>query len=276
MLRTRPELDPIQETLLLTLQARALDATMATPILGDARQAELAERLDYDFTKLKLKPSLICGTALRAKKLDDAVRRFTTAHPTAVVLDLGCGLDTRMLRCEPPAGVDWYDVDYPEVIDLRSRLLPQDSYLLGTDLTKPGWTSALPPDRPTMIIAEGLLPFLPGDSFQTMIREATTHFPTGELALNGYTRFAAWAMKYHPSIKALGIRAAQGFDDPHGPETWNAHLTLIDEQLLTRAPEITLFPQPLRALTRATSRSAALSRQANRILRYAFQHHPAL
>ncbi|MFG3621483.1 class I SAM-dependent methyltransferase [Nocardia sp. NPDC047654] len=270
MLRIRPDLDPIQETLLLTLQARALDAATRTPILGDTQQAELADRIDYDFTKLKLKPSLICGTALRAKKLDDAVRAFTLTHRNAVVLDLGCGLDTRMLRCDPSADVDWYDLDYPEVIELRGQLLPHSSHLLGVDLTQPGWTQQLPADRPAMIVAEGLLPFLPGDAFHTLIREATTHFPTGELALNGYTRFAAWAMKYHPSIKALGIRAAQGFDDPHEPETWDARLTLIEEQLLTRAREVALFPQPLRAITRATALSPQLSRQANRILRYAF------
>ncbi|MGW4089336.1 class I SAM-dependent methyltransferase [Nocardia sp. NPDC004750] len=270
MHRIRPDLDPIQETLLLTLRARALDATTRTPILGDNRQAELADRIDYDFAKLKLKPSLICGTALRAKKLDDAVRAFTATHRNAVVLDLGCGLDTRMLRCDPSAGVDWYDIDYPEVIEMRGQLLPHSSHLLGVDLTQPGWTEQLPADRPAMLVAEGLLPFLPGDTFHTLIREATTHFPAGELALNGYTRFAAWAMKYHPSIKALGISAAQGFDDPREPETWGAHLTLIEEQLLTRAPEVALFPQPLRAITRATALSPTLSRQANRILRYAF------
>ncbi len=270
MLRIRPDLDPIQETLLLTLQARALDATMRTPILGDTRQAELADRIDYDFTKLKLKSGLICGTALRAKKLDDAVRAFTAMHQNAVVLDLGCGLDTRMLRCDPPADVDWYDIDYPEVIELRRQLLPHSSHLLGVDLTQPGWTQQLPADRPAMIVAEGLLPFLPGDSFHIMIREATTHFASGELALNGYTRFAAWAMKYHPSIKAIGIGAAQGFDDPHEPETWDAHLTLIEEQLIIHAREVALFPQPLRALSHTIALSPKLSRQANRILRYAF------
>jgi O-methyltransferase involved in polyketide biosynthesis len=42
-----------------------------------------------------------------------------------------------------------------------------------------------------MIVAEGLLQFLPGDSFQNMIRELTAHLSTGEIAFNGYTRFSA-------------------------------------------------------------------------------------
>ncbi|GAA4605520.1 O-methyltransferase involved in polyketide biosynthesis [Actinoplanes octamycinicus] len=270
MQRLRLRLDPLRETLLLTLYARALDAGLAHPILGDAHSAGIADAIDYDFAKLDLKPSLVCGTALRAKKLDEAVRRFADRHPDAVVLDLGCGLDTRVLRCDPPPGVDWYDVDFPDVVDLRPRFLPDRSVRIGADLTAPGWLGPLPRDRPAMIVAEGLLPFLPGDTFQRMTRELTAHFRTGELAINGYTRFAAWSMRYHPTIKAIGITAAQGFDDPREPETWDAGLRLVEEQLLARAPEVADFPQPLRAATRLMSHSTTLSRQGTRVLRYRF------
>jgi hypothetical protein len=75
-------LDPVQETSLLTLYARALDSRAPAPILGDTLSAEIADRIDYDFARLKLKPSLVASTALRARKLDDIVRRFVTAHPT--------------------------------------------------------------------------------------------------------------------------------------------------------------------------------------------------
>ena len=270
MQRLRLDLDPLRETLLLTLYARALDTKLPQPILGDTHSAGIADTIDYDFAKLKLKPSLVCGTALRAKKLDESVRTFVAGHPDAVVLDLGCGLDTRVLRCDPPAGVDWYDVDFPDIVDLRPQFLPDRSLRIGADLTTPGWLDPLPRDRPAMIVAEGLLPFLPGDTFQRMTQELTAHFNTGELAINGYTRFAAWSMKYHPTIKAIGITAAQGFDDPHDPEAWNAGLTMVEEQLLTRAPEVADFPQPLRAATRLMSHSTALSRQGTRILRYRF------
>ncbi|MFI6921167.1 class I SAM-dependent methyltransferase [Nonomuraea spiralis] len=270
MHRWRPRLGLLQETLLLTLYARALDAGLPGPILGDELSAELAGRIDYDFGKLKVKPSLVVSTALRARMLDDVVRAFVTAHPGCVVLDLGCGLDTRMRRCDPPPDVDWYDVDFPDVVEVRSEQLPGRSHLVGADLTGSGWLAGVPDDRPAVIVAEGLLPFMPGDSFQAMTRELTRHFPSGEFAINGYTRFAAWAMKYHPTIRALGIRAAQGFDDAREPESWSAGLELVEEQLLTRAPEVARFPQPLRALTRLTALSTAVSRQGARVLRYRF------
>lgn len=267
-------LDPVQETLLLTLYARALDNRAQPPILHDFRSAEIADRIagdtGYDFAKFKLKPNLIATTALRAKRLDDVVRRFVAAHPDAIVLDLGCGLDTRVARCAPPAGVDWYDIDLPEVTELRREYLSERSHIVDADLTKPGWTHILPGDRPAMIVAEGLLPFMPGTTFQTMLRELTGHLPAGEFALNGYTRFAAWALKYHPSIKALGIDGAQGFDDAREPERWNAGLTLVEEQLLSRDPEVAAFPPSVRRLTHLAARSAGLSRQGTRVLTYRF------
>jgi hypothetical protein len=45
---------------------------------------------------------------------------------------------------------------------------------------------------------------------------------------------------------------------------------MVEEQLLTRAPEVADFPQPLRAATRLMSHSTTLSRQGTRILRYRF------
>lgn len=270
MQRTRLTLNPIEETMLLTLYLKALDSKLPVPMLGDSRSADLIDQIDYDFTKLKVNPSLIYSTGLRTKWLDDTVRAFVAEHPNAVVLDLGCGLDPRVFRCDPPAGVDWYDIDFPDVADLRPQFLPHRSHPLGADLTRLDWLDDLPRERPTMIVAEGVAPFLPGDSFKALTRSLTTHFATGELAFNSYTRFASWAMKYTPAIKAIGVTAARGFDDPHEPETWGAGLTLVEEQFITRAPEVAAFPPAVRALTRLMAKSNALSRQGARILRYRF------
>ena len=65
-------------------------------------------------------------TALRAKMLDDRARTFISEHPDAVVVALGAGLDTGMLPVAPPATVDWYNVDLPNVIALRNELVPGD------------------------------------------------------------------------------------------------------------------------------------------------------
>jgi O-methyltransferase involved in polyketide biosynthesis len=74
---------------------------------------------------LKLPSGAAISLPVRAKHLDGWTREFLAAHPRSTVLHLGCGLDTRVYRVDPPAGARWYDVDLPAVIelpDLVSRL----------------------------------------------------------------------------------------------------------------------------------------------------------
>jgi len=138
---TLPAFTPMQQSLFLTLCGRALDNRSPHPILADTVAEELVRKLHYDCGRFRLSASPILNIALRAKKLDQVAQGFITRHPDAVALDLGAGLDTRMFRINPPATVDWYDVDYPEVITARQQLLPDraNAHGIGADLTDPDW-----------------------------------------------------------------------------------------------------------------------------------------
>jgi O-methyltransferase involved in polyketide biosynthesis len=74
------------------------------------------------------------------------------------VVSLGAGLDTAMQRVGPPATVDWYSVDLPNVIVLRDEVLPASDRAcsVAASLADDGWTDQIPSDRPTMLIADGL------------------------------------------------------------------------------------------------------------------------
>jgi O-methyltransferase involved in polyketide biosynthesis len=98
-------LTPVEDSLFLTLYLRALDARSSVPLLGDARSADLAGQLGYDFSRQKALRNQVLDLALRTKRLDDLVRGFVARNRDAVVLDLGCGLDPRVIRCRPPDGV---------------------------------------------------------------------------------------------------------------------------------------------------------------------------
>ncbi|GAA4774059.1 class I SAM-dependent methyltransferase [Actinomycetospora chlora] len=264
-------LTPVQESLFLTLHLRALDARSADPILGDTASADLADALDHDFSPQRTQRSVVLDLATRTKVLDDLVRRFTARRPDAVVVDLGCGLDTRVLRCAPPPGVDWYDVDFPVVTALRDRYLPGVSHAVGADLTDRGWFEVLPADRPTMLVADGLVAFLRDDDLHGLLRGLTGHLAGGEFATNAYSPFAMWASRYTAAFRAIGLTAAStGFLDPHEPERWDAGLTLVEELLLARSPEIARYPPLLRAFTLLCARSTRVSREGNRVLRYRF------
>ncbi|WP_241564411.1 class I SAM-dependent methyltransferase [Nonomuraea polychroma] len=97
--------------------------------------------------------------ALRARFIDRWAAEFLATHPDATVLHLGCGLDTRFHRLAPPPTVRWYDVDYPEVVELRGRLFPErPGYtMIGSSVTELTWLDQVPADRPVLVVAEGLL-----------------------------------------------------------------------------------------------------------------------
>ena len=268
-----PAFTPIEQTLYLTLCGRVLDNHLPDPILSDPMAGQLVTRLGYDCGRFHLSTSPIINIAHRAKKLDEIARRFIARHPDAVGLDLGAGLDNRVFRIDPPATADWYDVDYPEVIAARQRLLPRRAHAhgIGADLTDPDWLDAIAGDRPAVIVADGLLAFLTQDDMIALLRRLVDHFPSGEIAFNGYTRFAIWAARhYHGTQSVADLIRSPGFDDPHQPERWNPRLHLVKEILLTREPEVAQFPPALRWFTRLSAHSAALSRRGTTVLHYRF------
>jgi O-methyltransferase involved in polyketide biosynthesis len=270
---TLPAFTPMQETLFLTLCGRVLDNRSPHPILADTMAGQIVRTLDCDCARFRLSASPIVNIAHRAKKLDQVAQQFITRNPNAVALDLGVGLDTRMFRIAPPATVDWYDIDFPEVITARRQLLPDraNAHGIGTDLTDPTWLDAIPTHRPAVIVADGLLAFLTQDDMISLLNRLISHFPSGEVAFNGYTGFAIWAAKhYHGTQSVADLIRSPGFDDPREPERWNPSLKLVKEILLTREPEVAEFPLALRLFTRLAAHSAAWSRRGTTVLHYRF------
>jgi O-methyltransferase involved in polyketide biosynthesis len=185
----------------------------------------------------------------------------------------GRALDHHQPHPIPPAGVDWYDIDFPEVIAARHQLPPPhpNGHTIATDLTDSTWLDAIPAGRPAVIVADGLMAFLAPDDMITLLNRLIGHFPSGEVAFNGYSRFAIWAARhYHGTQSVAGLIRSPGFDDPREPERWNARLKLVKEILLTREPEVAKFPSALRWFTRLAAHSTAVSRRGTTVLHYRF------
>lgn len=94
-----------QEPYLMTFYGKVMDARVENSILGDTFADQAARRIDFDFTKLWLPEGAAITLPMRAKHLDGWVREFLAAHPESTVLHLGCGLDSRVFRIDPPASV---------------------------------------------------------------------------------------------------------------------------------------------------------------------------
>ena len=136
---------PPQTTLAL-LYAKALDADAVHPILGDQYAKAAVAQIDYDWTRTTIKARSAPSVTIRTAHFDNWVRQFLAVHPRSTVLHLGCGLDARAHRLNPGPDVDWYDVDYPEIIALRESIYPgRDHYtMVAASVTDPEWMSRVP------------------------------------------------------------------------------------------------------------------------------------
>lgn len=180
-----------KKTLLIPLYARALDSRSKRPILGDRKSDEIVRMIDYDFESLR---GLGDGNVMvvRARQIDEWVREFLRSNPDAVVLNLGCGLDTRVTRIRPPPRVSWFDMDYPEVIAERRRFYSDaEGYrMLESSVTEQSWLEKVPAGRPAMIVAEGVLEYLTEEKVGSLLNRLTDHFPRGQIVFDVMNSFA--------------------------------------------------------------------------------------
>jgi len=270
---TLPTFTPLEESLFLTLYARALDHRRPRPILGDAVADQIVHTLAYDYDALHPDTNLILNVALRARKIDQVASAFLARHPGAIGLDLGAGLDTRAARLDPPPTADWYDLDLPAVADARRQLVPErpDTHVIAADVRDPAWLDAVPTDRPAVIVADGLMGFLSEDELVTLWNRLVAHFPAGEIVFTSYTRFAIWLARHARGTKSVArLVRFPGMDDPREPETWNSKLHLVREILLSREPEVAEFPAGWRRYHRLAAHSTAWSRTGTIVLHYRF------
>ncbi|MDC0673041.1 class I SAM-dependent methyltransferase [Nannocystis radixulma] len=220
-----------KETLLITLYARAGESKLPDSLLHDEHAARAVERVDYDFSKLKVDRNMMIGVSLRAHIFDGWTREFLARHPQATVLHLGCGLDSRVFRVDPGPGVRWFDVDYPEVIELRRRLYParNDYTMIAASVTDPGWLESVPADRPTLIVAEGLFMYVGVEAVPWLIERLVTRFPGGELAFDGFSKLGARMVLRHQAVKATGASMHWTIEDPHELERQIPRLELLTD-----------------------------------------------
>jgi O-methyltransferase involved in polyketide biosynthesis len=113
------DLTGVRATAPIELYARWLDSTERHPILGN-RWPRMSwngsTSTSPQFDSMAADPFAV---GVRSRVLDDWVREFLAAHPGAVVLDLGCGLASRVFRVDPAAGHCWYDLDFPDAIEVK-------------------------------------------------------------------------------------------------------------------------------------------------------------
>lgn len=259
------------ETLLLTLYGRAVDAGRPDPILGDAMAVQAVDRLDYDFARTRTSTAIAAAVAARAAFFDDWTRRFLADHQRATVLQLAAGLDSRPWRIDPGPEVDWYDVDFPEVIALRRELFPERARytMIAASVVDDGWLDQVPQEYPVFVLAEGLTPYLEPERGRRLFRRLVDHFASGVVAVDVHSTAAIRMQRWNPGLRSLGAQLLWGFDDPHELERADPRLHLAEAVDALYAPHTERLPWSTR-MTAALLKPFPRLRNLGMYVRYEF------
>src|SRR6476469_591737 len=268
-----------KETMLMTLSGRAIQSQWKDPILRDPWAEEAMRHIDYDLSKQltgvaswsmwkDIGPAII---ATRAATFDLLTTRYLADHPEATVLHVGCGMDSRVFRVDPPASVRWVDVDYPDVIDLRSQLFGERAayHLIGAPLDKLRWLDEVPRDRPGLLIAEGVLHYLSETEVKALLNAVVAHFPSGQLIFDICNPFIV--KRAGANVGGTGATYKWGLDDPRDITQLEPKLALVKEFRPSEQVAFSRFPFWWRVLYRVQEVNPTL-RRMERIIVYRYEN----
>jgi methyltransferase (TIGR00027 family) len=245
------DISDVSTTLLLTLYSHALESQSKDPILRDLKAEAIAAKLNKELEKSnnrlyrklaegKIDRNLIVHIALRAKKYDEYVRNFLEQSPDGVVVNIGCGLDTRFWRVDN-GKVNFYDLDFPEVIDIKRKLCGESKRyrMLPSSVLDYEWISEVSGRNagPFIFVAEGVFMYLAKEDVKTLVLKIQKQFPGSELVAEVFNNF--WLQKRWKWLISLklekefhlgkGADFQSGLESGKEMESWGPGIEFIDE-----------------------------------------------
>jgi methyltransferase (TIGR00027 family) len=177
--------------------SRALASKQPNPLIDDPFADALVKavgldhcnrmadgELDFSDDPLFNRERMCEQIAVRTRFFDDVFTQAVSAGIRQAVI-LASGLDTRAYRLPWPPDAVVFEIDQPQVIEFKSRVLASlgavaaaDHRTVAIDL-RDDWSTALrdngfDPTQPTAWIAEGLLVYLPPDAQDRLFDNITT------------------------------------------------------------------------------------------------------
>jgi O-methyltransferase involved in polyketide biosynthesis len=240
----------IAHTAFITLYCHALETLSDNPILVDPKSVEIATELNktLSLSNDPLDRILVSGTldkrlvvhiALRAKKYDDYVQDFLRRSPNGVVVNIGCGLDSRFLRIDN-GHVIFYDLDVPEVIAIKKTFFTEIEryHFIASSILDYDWmVPVLKHNGPFLFLAEGVFMYLDRVDVRSLVLKLQEQFPGSELVCEVIN--SIW-LKF-PLKKILEFKLQwemhmgkdatfrSGIQDNREMEQWHSGIQFLDE-----------------------------------------------
>ena len=187
----------VQETLILPLYSRKLCTELYPNLYRDETAVHLLDLIDYDFSEAeKNSHSLMqrfgaLEVAMRQSDLAFEVQAYLKKHPSAAVVNLGCGLDNTGRACDN-GRCKIYNLDFPDVIALRQQLLPagEREENIPCDLKDSAWFDRIDASGGAVFFASGVFYYFLSEQVKGLVQKMANVFPGGVLVFDAANRTA--------------------------------------------------------------------------------------
>lgn len=241
-----PTLDGVAETLLITLYIRAMESQRSDALIKDEKAVALVNQMGYDFARfnlIKMDEDDKAAVILRNREFDCYVQDFLARNPEAVVVHIGCGLDSRFERVDN-GQVEWYDLDLPDVIEIRRKFIGGEAgryHLLACSAFDSAWLSAVNAhrQRPFLFLAEGVFMYFEEAQVKKLVLMLQDHFPGAELVFDAFSPLLVRAnnLRFRISPAKISARYHWGLKRGKDLETWGDGIYFLDEWFPFDRPE---------------------------------------
>lgn len=198
------DLSAVSKTLFIPLSARIFASKNFPEYFYDEKALSLENIVQTNCESVLEKSSeyALMASAARYYNMDDIVRKFCAKNPKSNVVYLGAGLETACFRLKI-INASFYEVDLPEVIELRLRVLGgcANDTLVGCDMFDLVWTRRIDESLPTLFVACGVFQYFTREQVLNLIRELKNAFKNAELVFDATNKAGLnYANKYVKSV----------------------------------------------------------------------------
>lgn len=211
--KIKPILNGSTETMLQSFYARAKYSKENSNKFYDGKAIEIVDKLDYDFTTADKDSTMSVGVIARTFVLDELVSNFIKDNPDCVVVNIACGLDTRVYRMDN-GKLTWFNLDLPETIQVRDQLFNEKGRIstIGASVLDPSWSSKVTKRGKMLFIIEGLSMYFTKEENAKMLEIIHDNFDNAYVIMGCLSKKWVGNEKSEKSIQKTGAKFTFGAD----------------------------------------------------------------
>lgn len=207
-------MDEVNKTLFIPLYGKARTSQKGI-ILHDKKAEEIWAKESFEIKGKSKSKWLAYNMAMRARVFDDWTNQILSASSQeTLVLQIGCGLDSRCLRVHEKY-FQWIDCDFPDVINVRKHYFDEkENYqMLALDASNTEEMKVLPNKGRAIVIMEGVSMYLSQEKLAALLKLLKDKYRNLHLFMDVYTEFGAKISRLKNPVNDVGVRTLNGIDE---------------------------------------------------------------